>query len=156
MVYQKANHGCPERGSEAKLPAKGSRFRADERHCWMTGADLPKSCPGATMSQLIVMTASGYEAGWGEVGREFKHSTSKACMLSSAHILHSVLFQTRTWQHGQVNELNVCPSILARMILLRVNPYRGQLPNSNWNSVYFQRDISFTPARPHCIACASE
>lgn len=72
------------------------------------------------------MTASGYEAGWGEVGREIKHSTSKARMLSSAHILHSIPFQTRTWQHGQVNELNVCPSILAPDDSPRVNPYRGQ------------------------------
>jgi hypothetical protein len=137
----------------------------------MMGANLPKSCPGATMSQFIVMTASGYEALWVKWGGNSNILQEwRAC----SHLLRCCILSLfkpgrrgSNMQHGQVNERVGARACFNKIVVktsqpLIITPYR------NWNSVFFQICFSaiflsqythhqahFAQLQAHCgrIAC---
>ena len=135
------------------------------------GANLPKSCPGATMSQFIVMTASGYEALWVKWGGNSNILQEwRAC----SHLLRCCILSLfkpgrrgSNMQHGQVNE-----RVGARACLIKIDSSKNEsTPHHTVSKLEFsffsglQRNISFTvhssgslffcsaasPSRAHCL-----
>jgi hypothetical protein len=91
----------------------------------MMGANLAKSCPGATMSQFIVMTASGYEALWVKWGGNSNILQEwRAC----SHLLRCCILSLfkpgrrgSNMQHGQVNE-----RVGARACLIKIDSSKNE------------------------------